>query len=282
MSIAAHFSGSRAKRRLLLLACSCALVACSEFDFPEPHARDGASGGNSALATGGSPEAGHGDGPNAGAGGEGCQGSLIFPRSGTAPLDDFLGPGSALNSEDWILPLDPDGESLSQYFVVGAGKLTLAGVGEVTAAVWEQPFGASQEVWATINHTDASQGNDVVLWLKDQEIGIVYWQGAHMQTNTVYGLEIWYLSGDEYPAFRSRPLLPALPTRLGGRVFANGCVEVFVDGEFYDGGYLGDIPGDSEYPPPPQASYSRGGHISVGTYGPVELDNFGGGTIPDP
>lgn len=290
MSIAAHFEGSRLKRRALWLACSGVLVGCGLFDFPEPHARAAASGGAAASdgADGGafSAEAGHGDNPKAGAGGEGCDGSLIFPLSGSAPLDDFLRSNGTLSTDQWIYPLE-HGQPLSQDFVVSAGKLTLAGAGELNPILWKTPLGASQEVWATIEQSDLdpSHGNDVVLWLKDELIGIVYWQGAHEMTDTLFDIEIWYLSDtEEYPRFFRLPRLPSLPTTLGGRAFANGCVELFIDNEYFGGGYIGapGPNGDPGYAPLTQKQYSRPGHIGVGTYGSVVLESFGGGTVPDP
>lgn len=232
----------------------------------------GSGAGNGSGGTGGAANSGGNAGSGATAvGGEGCTGST-FPANKKA-LDDFEQPGPGLASW-WALP-----SGLESRYAVSGGALLLSGttlndIAEyVPSASAANQLGPNQEVWAKLEDWDRNLYG-VQLWMKSGFVAVGYADQGHGPM-----LYITY-EKDGHPdlvdlnGFTLNP-----PVVLGGRAYENGCVELYVDGEFIVGRYLGDGDTSGENIPEKQL-YSRGGPIGIAATDRVVVAEFGGGTVP--
>ena len=209
------------------------------------------SSGGAPQGAGGAPEGAAGDGEPSGAG-AGGQDTSRFPA--TSLLDDFNRNGPA-PGESW-------GGAVESYTLVEQRLFCTDCAG---AAVWAEPFGADQEVFATLAAFDPI-ATEVNLIMKAQgssscELIEILYSPLDLSVRVEYCLEGAWHSSD------ATSVLIEPGDQLGARARADGTIEVFINGEVVA---IADVSG---FP------YAAG---RIGVNGLADLlglswDDFGGG-----
>lgn len=240
------------------------------------------SGGRPFTATGGSASGGVSGalggtanfGGVGGSAGEGCASWSTFPAPESIVRDDFAGTS-----------LDPRWKNLnassSQKYSVSDGHLS-SSAGIDDAMFWSEKQGANQEAYARILSFDPLLYGTVLLLKANrqdvQRFAISIYYAEDFNGGYYLGIEVQNGGWKDVYYRNDVRLMPGQV--LGGRAFANGCVQAFIDGTLVA---QRDISKDGVSPADYGAASSYVGFGNVlnrENTEPTVWDYFGAGTIP--
>jgi hypothetical protein len=182
----------------------------------------------------------------------------------TPILDDFSYDGEP--SSGW------SGQDVAS-FTVQDGRLTSREQG--AALYWGTPFGPDQEVYVDILDFEQSVYNRLALMLKSPTPGVCNLLLIQYDPGS---LTIQLCVDEQYHSLNDLTLAVA-PKNLRARAFANGCVDVYVDGELaLSADASAVLEGGSPVP-----WLASGGYVGIynesSDAAPAQWDDFGGGDL---